>query len=138
MGVEDVHVLEAHALQALVETGQQVFARAPLAIRTAPTSISGFGADDQFVAVGGEIFLQDASEILLGRARRWAVIVCKIEMGDAEIERPAQHGAGVLENIDAAEVVPQTERDGGQEYSASSAAPVLHCRVAIRVRCIGH
>src|SRR5208283_1743600 len=83
------------------------------------------GRDDQLVAVGEEILLQDLSEGFFRRSIRWAVVVGEIEMGDAEIEGAAQHGAGIFKVIDAAEVVPQSERDGGKLDAAASRAAIL-------------
>src|SRR6266446_4801452 len=47
MRVEDVDVLQAHPLQALVEAGQQVLSRAPDAVRTRPHVPAGLRGDDQ-------------------------------------------------------------------------------------------
>ena len=48
--VEDVHVLQAHAFQALVQAGQQILARSPVAVRARPHIVAGLGADDQLIA----------------------------------------------------------------------------------------
>jgi len=50
---------------------------------------------------------------------------------DAEIECPAQHGAGIFEIVYAAEVVPQAEGYGGKLNAAASGAAVLHGVVAL-------
>ena len=55
VGVEDVDVVEAHPREALVEAGQQVLARAPLAVRAGPHVVARLGGDDQLVAVGREV-----------------------------------------------------------------------------------
>src|SRR5271165_1463784 len=47
-------------------------------------------------------------------------------MGYAEIEGAAHHGAGVLELIHAAEVVPQSKRNGRKFDAAASGAAILH------------
>ncbi len=93
MMVEDVDVLEPHPLQALIEARQQILARAQVAVRPGPHVPARLGRDDQLVAVGKEIFLQDLSESFFRRSIRRTVIVGKIEMRDAEIEAAAQHGA---------------------------------------------
>ena len=54
--VKNVHVIESQALQALVEAGEEVFARAPFAVGSGPHVVTGFGRDDQLVAMGGEVF----------------------------------------------------------------------------------
>ena len=47
--VENVHIVHAHPLQALVEAGQQVLARSPLAIGAGPHVVTGLGGDDELV-----------------------------------------------------------------------------------------
>src|SRR4029077_18499951 len=47
-------------------------------------------------------------------------------MRDAEIEGASQHGARVFKVIHAAEVVPQSERDGGKFNAAASRAAIFH------------
>ena len=66
VAVEDIHVFQAHALERLVEAGEQVLARAPLSIRASPHIIAGLGGDDEFIAVGGEILPQQPPEGLFG------------------------------------------------------------------------
>ena len=48
--VENVHVIQAHAFEALVEAGDQVFARAPIPIGTVPHVVARLGRNDQFIA----------------------------------------------------------------------------------------
>ena len=69
MRIKDVHVVQAHAAQALLEAGQQVLARTPFAVRPGPHQISGFGRDDQFVTVRPEFLAQDVAEVFFGRPR---------------------------------------------------------------------
>ncbi len=45
-------------------------------------------------------------------------------MGDAQVKGASHHGAGVFEDIDAAEIVPEAERNRGQLQSAASAAAI--------------
>src|SRR3712207_7993263 len=52
--VEDVHVLHAHALQALVEAREYMLARAPLAIGPGPHLVARLRGDDELVAIGPE------------------------------------------------------------------------------------
>jgi hypothetical protein len=76
--------------------------------------VAGLRRDDQFVAVALEIGAQDLSEGFLGAARRRAVIVGEIEMGDAVIERRRHDAAlGVVRRV-MAEIVPQPQRDRRQ------------------------
>ena len=92
--IEDVDIVEPHALEALVEAGEQVLAAAPLAIGARPHVVAGLGRDHHLVAMVAEIGLQDGAEQRLGRARRRAVIVGEVEMGDAHVEGGAAHLAG--------------------------------------------
>src|SRR5208283_1098390 len=98
MGIEDVDVVEPHALQALVERGDDVFTRAADAIGAGPHVPAGLGGDDQFVAMGGEVLRQDSAEVLLRRAEGRAVVVGKVDMCDAAVEGPADDGAPGLES----------------------------------------
>ena len=107
--VEDVDIVDAHAAQALVEAGEQVFARAPFAVRPRPHQVAGLGRHDQLVAMAAQIGRAHPAEALLGRARRRAVIVGEVEMGDAQVERPAQHRPAVSNGAGVAEIVPQPE-----------------------------
>ena len=135
--VEDVYVLEAHPLQALVEAGQQVFPASPVTVRPLPHGVARLGADEELIAVGGKIFLEDAAKVLLGAARLGAVVVGEVEVGDAVVERRAAEQAHVLEVRGIAEVVPQAQRDGGQHQAAFAAAVVGQGGAACR-RCSIH
>src|SRR5215469_15183872 len=53
--IEDVNVLESHALEALIQTGEEILARAPLSVWAGPHAIPSLGRDDQLIAVAGEI-----------------------------------------------------------------------------------
>ena len=52
-------------------------------------------------------------------------------MGDAEVEGAADDRATRLERTDAAEVLPEPERDRGQREAAPPAAVVAHPVVAV-------
>ena len=90
--IEDVDVFEPHALEALVEAGEQVFAAAPLAVGARPHVVAGLAGDHEFVAIASEVAAQEVAEIDLRRARRRPVIVGEVEVGDPEVERGAQNG----------------------------------------------
>ena len=53
--VEDVHVVEAHPRQALVEAGEEVLARAPVAVGAGPHVVARLRGDHQLVPVGPEV-----------------------------------------------------------------------------------
>ena len=112
--VEDVHVLEPHALEGGVQAGEQIFARAPFAVGTGPHVIARLGGDDELVAVGMKILFEQCPEGFLGGAGWRTVVVGEVEMRDAEIEGAAGDGTSVLEPVHAAEVVPPAQRDGRQ------------------------
>src|SRR5208282_764301 len=98
-----------------------------------PHAPAGLGADDQLVAMGPEIEAQNLAEVLFRTPRRRAVVVGQVEVGDAQVEGAQHHRTAVLEDIDAAEVVPQAQGDGGQANAAAATAAVLHGVVALFV-----
>ena len=129
VAVEDVHVLQPHALEALVEAGDQILARPPLAIRPGPHVVARFGRDDQLVAIRTQVLRHHAPEVLLGGAGRRSVVVGEVEVCDAEVEGAQHHGAPVLVGIDAAEVVPQPQRHRRQQQPAAPRAAIEHAAI---------
>ena len=136
--VEDVDVVEAHALEALVEAREQVLAAAEVAVGAGPHVVAGLGRDHELVAEGREVLLQQGAERLLGGAVGRAVVVGEVEVRDAEIERAAHDRAARLERTVASEVLPQAERDRRQQQPAAPAAVVGHAVVAIAGGQVGH
>src|ERR1700677_1123871 len=57
--VEDVDVIDAYALEALVEAGNQGFAPAPFAVRARPHEIARLGRDHELVAKDSEVAAPD-------------------------------------------------------------------------------
>src|SRR5215472_2179535 len=53
--IEDVDVLESHALETLIQTGEEILARAPLSVWAGPHAVPSLGRDDELIAVAGEI-----------------------------------------------------------------------------------
>src|SRR5215472_16826670 len=53
--IEDVDVLEPHALEALIQTGEEILARAPLSVWAGPHAVPSLGRDDELIAVVGEV-----------------------------------------------------------------------------------
>ena len=49
--IEDIDIVDPHALEALVEARQHIFAAAPFAIGAGPHVVAGLARDDEFVAV---------------------------------------------------------------------------------------
>ena len=130
--VEDVHVVETEAFEALVERGEQVFAASEVAVGAEPHLVAGLGADDEFVAVMVEILVQQSSAVLFGRAGFRAVVVGQIEVGHAVVEC-GEHDLphGVVWG-DVAEVVPEAEGDGRQFQAACAHVVVGHAVIACR------
>jgi hypothetical protein len=128
--VKDVDVVEAHAAEALVQTGEKIFAGTPIAIRPGPHGVAGLGGDDELVTMRAEVLLEDAAEIGFGGAGRRPVVVGEIEVGDAEIESAQDDVAADGLRRDVAEVLPEAERDAGQHDSAPAAAAINHSFVA--------
>ena len=131
--VVDVHIVQPQPLQALVQAGQQILAAAPVTIGAVPHGIPCLGADDELIPVGHEVLVQDAAQILLGAARLRTVVVGQVEVGDAVVEGGE---AELLHGLIAARVtkiVPEPQRDGGQQQAALAAAVVRHGGIT----CIG-
>ena len=61
--VENIHILQTHAIQTLVKACQQILPAAPIAIGTEPHIIASFGADNQFVPVRSQVFLQNDTKV---------------------------------------------------------------------------
>src|SRR5215469_16818692 len=53
--IEDVDVLEPHAPETLIQTGEEILARAPLSVWTGPHAVPSLGRDDELIAVAGKI-----------------------------------------------------------------------------------
>ncbi len=108
--VEDVDVVQTQTRQTLVEAGEQVLARASVAVRAGPHVPTSFARDDEFVAVGLEVLGEQPAEVRLGGSVRRPVVVREVEVGDPQIERPAQDLALGFGRLVVTEVVPQPER----------------------------
>ncbi|MPN20718.1 hypothetical protein SDC9_168097 [bioreactor metagenome] len=64
--VENIHILQPHTFEALVQTGDQIFARTPITVRPLPHGVTGFGRNDHLVPVRAKVFLHDHAKGLLG------------------------------------------------------------------------
>ena len=133
--IKNVYVVQVHALQALVQAGQHIFASAAaLAVRTGPHVVTGLAGDHQLVAVRAEVAAHVFAKVGLGAAVGWAVVVGQVEMGDAQVKGRCQHGALGGHGRGVAKVVPQAQGDGGQFQAAAAGAAVLHF-VVVAVGC---
>src|SRR6266498_3152902 len=107
--VEDVDVVEPHSPQALVEAGEEVLSRSPLAVGPWPHVVPGLGGDHQLVSIGPEVLSEDATEVDLGRPVGRPVVVGQIDVCNAQIERPPENGPLYVERTIVAEVLPEAE-----------------------------
>jgi hypothetical protein len=94
--VEQVYIVEVHAFEALVDARHEIFARPEVAVWAGPHVVSGLGRDEQFVAVGLEVVVDEPSHRLLGRPVRRAELVGEFKMGDAVVEGIVGDGSGAL------------------------------------------
>src|SRR5580658_1716306 len=124
--IKNVNILEPHALQALIETRQHIFARAKIPVWPRPHIPTRLSRNNQLVAIRQKILLENLPERFLRRSVRRPIIICQIKMCDPEIESPPQHGARVLEIIYTAKVVPKSKRHRRKLNPASPRAPILH------------
>lgn len=107
-----------------------------VAVGTLPHVKSGLGGDDKLIPVGAEVPLKVHAEIALRFSVGRAVVVGEVKMGDAAVEGRAQNLLLGAEGRDIAEIMPETERNGGQKQSALSAAAVGHGLIAFFTGCI--
>src|SRR5450756_1589405 len=106
VGVEDIDVLEAQSTEALVEAGGQVLARAPVAIWSRPHVVAGLRGDDQLVPVAAQVRGENSTEVLLRGTVRRPVVVGQVEMGDPQVEGPANHRSLAVDRPIVSEVLP--------------------------------
>src|SRR5262245_59636008 len=138
MRIEDVDIVDAHPLQALVEAGQDIFAAAEFAVRSRPHAIAGLGRDDEFITMAGEVRAQYVSKGLLGRSRRRTIVIGEIEVRDAQVEGAPADGPGIVKDRILGEVVPETQRQEGEIEAAPAAAAIMHAVIAVRSRLMAH
>ena len=129
--VENIHIVQPHALQAPVQAGQQVLAAAPVAVGAVPHQVTGLGGDDQLVAVDAEVVPQNFTKIPLGSARLGAVVVGKVKVGDAVVKCRAAERAHILIRGGVTEIMPQPQRDCGQHKAAGPTAAVGDDLIAV-------
>jgi len=81
-----------------------------------------------------KVLAQHDAEVLLGRAVGRPVVVGQVKVGDAAVEGAADHGAASLEDVGAAKVLPQAERDGRQHQAGAATAAEDGVLVTVRRR----
>ena len=108
MAIEQVHIVDIHPAETLVETCHEVFPRAPVAVRPRPHVIASLGTDKELVAIRGEIITHQTAKGFLSTAVRRTVVVGEVEVGDAMVEGIASDGPAALKGIDSSEIVPES------------------------------
>ena len=98
-----------------------MFAGAPVAVGAFPHLVARLCRDDHFVAVSGEVGVEDTAEVNLSGARLWSIVVGEVEMSDAAVEGVEEYLTCVGEAVFGAEVVPEAERDLWEEQAAPAA-----------------
>ena len=126
MAIEQIHVINLHTFQTLVERGHQILAAAPIAIRAGPHVIAGFRRDEQFVAIGPEVLVHQSSHRLLGRTIDRTIVVSQVEMRDAVVEGIMGNLPASLIWIHAAEIMPKAETHLWQHHTRAPTALKLH------------
>ena len=137
MMVEDIHIIELHALQRLIERCHQILTGAPVTVRAVPHGVACLRGDDHLITVRTKIRAHDLSEVLLRGARLRAVVVRQVEVGDAVIKCRKQHRLHHVHIGFRAEVVPETQGHLRKLQSRFSTAPVKVSLIAVTA-CCGH
>ena len=118
--IKQIHVVEVHTLEALVETRHQILARAPLTIGTRPHIVSRLCGDKELVAIWAEVIHHKATECLLSSAEGWAVVICKVEVRNAVVESVVSNGSATLIGVYATEVMPEAEAHLWQQHTTAT------------------
>ncbi len=66
MAVENIHIIEPHPLQALIQAGNQVFAGSPVSVGTRPHQVARLAGDNQLITIGGKVLVENAPKIFFG------------------------------------------------------------------------
>ena len=130
MTVEKVYVVEMHAAQRLVERCHEILARTPFAVRSGPHVVASLGGNEEFVAIRTEGVVHESSERLLGGTINGTVVVGEIEVRDTVVEGKAGDVAAALVGVYAAEIMPETETDLGEQDAGTPTTGVGHGVVA--------
>ena len=138
MGVEDVHVLESEPFEAGIQAAEHVLPRAAVAVGSGPHVVARLGGDDQLIAIGKQVTVQNLAGIGFRCPVRRSVVVGQIKVGHPEVEGPGEHGADLVHGSGVAEVLPESERDQGELEAAAPASAVLHPVVALFGWEVGH
>ena len=94
---------------------------------------AGYRGDrsDGYVPIRPEVGSHHSAEVLFGRAVGRSVVVGEVKVCDALVEGVPQHLALHVEGTVVAEVVPETERDSGQDQTRLANSAIRHGVIAI-------
>ena len=93
--------------------------------------VTGFGGDDELVAVRLEVVSQVPAEIRFGAAAGRTIVVGEIEVRDAEFESAAKDGPLRLKRLVVTEVMPEAQRDSRKFQTTPTDPSVRHRVVAV-------
>ncbi|CAB4585633.1 unannotated protein [freshwater metagenome] len=136
--IEDVDVVETHSGEALVERGEQILARTPLAVGAGPHIEAGLARDNQLVAIRRKIRRENLPENALGRSGRRAVIVGEIDVGHTLVESAEDDVALHTAIAVVTKVVPEPERHSWQLDSTSPAAGIGNRFISVWMSFVRH
>ena len=117
MAVEKVDIVQMHALETLVERCHQIFARAPIAIRSRPHVVAGLGRDEKLVAIGAEVVVHQSAHSLFGRSIDGTVVVGQVEMSDTVVESIVGYLTTTFVGVNTTKVVPETKANLRQQHT---------------------
>ena len=104
--VEDIHIIQSHTLQALIQAGHQVLFTAPVAVRSGPHIITGLRGNHQFIPVHTQILFQDTSEIFFCSTVYRSIVVRQIKMCDTVVKSSVTHVQHIVKIPIGSEIVP--------------------------------
>ena len=135
--VEDIHIIQSHALQALIQAGHEILFAAPVAVRSGPHIITGFRGNHQFITIYTQILFQNTTEILFCRTVYRSVVVRQIEVCDTVIKSSVTHVQHVVKIPIGAKIVPQSQGDCRKLQSTCTTAVVFHFFISFFI-CLIH
>ena len=104
--VEDIHIIQSHTLQALIQAGHQVLFTAPVAVRSGPHIITSLRGNHQFIPVHTQILFQDTSEIFFCSTVYRSIVVRQIKMCDTVVKSGVTHVQHIVKIPIGSEIVP--------------------------------
>ena len=135
--VEDIHIIQSHTLQALIQAGYEILFAAPVAVWSGPHIITGFRGNHQLITIYTQILFQDTTEIFFRRTVYRSVVIRQIEVCDTVIKSSVTHVQHVVKIPIGAKIVPQSQGDCRKQQSAGAAAVVFHFFISFFI-CLIH